>query len=239
MSENNSLISNFQKNIDFKELFYETLNKWYILVSSIILAIVVAFVYSTVFITPKYNSTAKVIIIGQKAYSSLSEMELSSSTLLTKDFTEIINDKLILSEVAERLDNKYTASQIKGFITIRNPQDTRVIEITALTPDAKDSKKIVDTVCEVAQEKIVDLMGLDRITIISKGDVAKNSSAPNIVENILMSIVIGGIIGFAIITYIYVTSTKINSPEDIDKYVGISLLAVIPYNNKLANKNSK
>lgn len=239
MSENNYIVKEYQKNIDFKELFFELLSRWYILVSSILLAIIIAVIYSTLIVTPKYVSTAKVMIISQKAYNSLSEMELSHSTLLTKDFSEIITDKSVLSEVAKELDNKYTSEQIKGFVSLYNPSETRIIEISASCPNAKDSKKIVDAICVISQEKIVDLMGLDKITIISRGEVPKHYSTPKNSYNIRLGITIGAIAGLAIILYLYITNNKVNTPEDIGKYLDVSVLAVIPYNNKNTSKNQK
>ena len=82
-------------------------------------------------------------------------------------------------------------------------------------------------------------MGLDRITVISNGDVAKSPSTPNTGKNVVLGILLGSIIGLSAIVLIYLTSNKINSPEDIEKYINVSVLSVIPYNNKLTNKSSK
>lgn len=239
MPENNLIISNIKRNIDPKELFCEFLNRWYIFAVSIILAVLIALLYSLLFLTPMYSSTAKMIIINKQEYSTLGEMELSASSMLAKDFSEIINDKLVLTDVAKKLDNKYTASQLKSYITVNNPLSTRIIEVTVLSPDAKDSKKIADSICAVSQEKLVELMGLDRITVISNGDVAKSPSNPNTGKNVVLGILLGSIIGLSAIVLIYLTSNKINSPEDIEKYINVSVLSVIPYNNKLTNKSSK
>lgn len=233
---NSSRVLNFQKNIDTKEIVFTLIKKWYILVSATIIAFLVTLIYTTAFVTPLYSSTAKIIIFNKQQTTTTNDLELSSSLYLAKDFKEIITDKMVLNDVSDELKGKYTISQLKGYISINNPQNTRIIEISALSPDPKDSKKIVDTVCEVSQEKLVELMGLDRITLISNGDVAKAPSHPNVARNLIFGVLIGILIGGVIIFIIYLTDNKITSAEDVEKIFGMSVLVTIPYNNKPKTK---
>lgn len=237
MSENSaSRIFNFQKKLDSKELIFTAIKKWYIILSTVIASLVICIVYTTVFVMPKYTSVAKIIIFNKQETVQASDLELSSSLHLARDFKEIITDKFVLSQVSEKLGNKYTHAQLKSFISIDNPQNTRIIEITALSPDPEDSKKIVDTVCEVSQASLVELMGLDRITLISNGDVAKNPSQPNLTNNALLSLIIGFAIGIIIVIILYITDNKVTCAEDVERMFDISVLATIPYNTKQKTK---
>jgi len=237
MSENKNSFLTFQKSIDIKQLFFESIRRWYIIVITLAVSVIIAFVYTKVFMTPLYSSVAKVMIFNKTTTSSSNDMELSASTYLTRDFTEIINDKCILSPVANELDNKYTHSQIKNFISVNNPANTRIIEITASTPNAEDSQKIVNTICDVAKTEAVEIMGLDRINLISYGDVAKKPSSPNLSRNIFTALLLGLVLSLSIVVILYITDNKVSSTEDVEKYLGLSVLATIPYNNK--NHNSK
>lgn len=233
MSDNlSNRVLNFQKNIDSSELLFTAIKKWYVILCSIIISLIIALVYTTVFVTPMYASVAKIIIFNKQETTSANDLELSSSLYLAKDFKEIITDKMVLNDVSAKLGNKYTISQLKGFISINNPQNTRIIEITAHSPNPEDSKKIVDAVCEVSQANLVELMGLDRITLISNGDVAKKPAKPNILNNSLLGLLIGALLGVFIILIIYITDNKITCAEDVERLFDITVLATIPYNNK-------
>lgn len=234
MSENlnNNRMFGINKNIDTRELILAILKRWYILVTAIIASFLISLIYTTAFVTPMYSSVAKVIVFNKQQTTSANDLELSSSLYLAKDFKEIITDKMILSDVSASLDNKYSIGQLQGFINIENPQNTRIIQITALTPDPLDSKKIVDTVCEVSQEKLVELMGLDRITLISGGDVAKSPSHPNKLTNLALGALIGLVIGCFSVFIIYILDNKVTTAIDVEKIFGMSVLATIPYNNK-------
>lgn len=229
---NNNSIFSFQKNINISELIMECLKRWYIIVTATVAALVISAVFTLMFVTPMYSSTAKIMIFNKTGTGSANDMELSASTYLTRDFTEIISDKVILNDVSSMLNNKYTNAQLNSFITVTNPTNTRIIEISVLSPNAQDSKKIADGICTVAQEKLVELMGLDRITVISSGDVAKNPTSPNVKQNILIGTLIGIVLGCGIVFLIYATDNKVSSAEAIEKQLGISVLATIPYNNR-------
>lgn len=237
MSENNTpRIFNFQKKLDSRELIFTAIKKWYIIVITMVVFLIISLVYTTVFVTPMYESVAKVIVFNKQETTSANDLELSSSLYLAKDFKEIITDKLVLSQVSAKLGNKYTIAQLKNFISIENPQSTRIIEISALSPKPEDSKKIVDTVCEVAQSSLVELMGLDRITLISNGDIAQSPSKPNLVTNIWISIVSGLALGIVIVLAVYITDNKVATAEDVERLFGITVLATIPYNSKQKNR---
>ncbi len=239
MSNNNSIkIFNIQKSTNCKELIIYTIRRWYIIIGASLLAALIAFIYSSVFLTPKYSSTAKIIVFNKEQSTTTNDMELSSSLYLAKDFKEIIQDKIILGDVVKKLNNKYSIGQIRSFLTINNPTSTRIIEITALSPNAKDSKLIVDSICEIAQNNLVELMGLDRITPISDGDVAAAPSSPNIGRNTWFGAFIGILIGFLSIFIMCSVDNKISTPEDIEKLLDLSVLATIPYNNS-KQKNRK
>lgn len=221
-----------QKNINIKLLFLEFLRKWYYIVGSIVILVVFSLMYTAFFVTPMYSSIAKIMVFNKQTATTINDMELSASSYLVRDFTEIISDKVILKDVAEDLDNKYSHAQLKSYITINNPTSTRIIEIIAMSPNAEDSKKIVDSICNVSQEKLVELMGLDRINLISYGDVAKNPSQPNFTRTAFYSFWIGLLIGAGIVLILYLNDNKVSSVEDIEKNLGLSVLATIPYNNK-------
>ena len=145
----------------------------------------------------------------------------------------------MLDEVSDELDNKYSYAQLRSAVTVVNPENTRFLEITVRTPSAVDSKKIVDSICEVSQEKIVELLGIDQVVIIRKGDIASAPSSPNTSGNIMKSILVAFIVFAGIVVLICFLNDKINGPEDIEKYLDISVLGNIPYNQNKKKAKSK
>ena len=155
------------------------------------------------------------------------------------EFTIAQDVTLTLSSTADLLDNKYSYAQLKSAVTVNNPESTRFLEITVRTPDAVDSKKIVDSICEVSQEKIVELLGIDQVAIIRKGDIASAPSSPNTSGNIVKAIIAAFVAFAGTVVLICFLNDKINGPEDIEKYLDISVLGNIPYNQNKKKTKSK
>lgn len=64
MSERNSSVFS-KRNINIADLFWENLRRWYILVPSIVIAIVASWVYTANFVEPLYTSSAKILILSK------------------------------------------------------------------------------------------------------------------------------------------------------------------------------
>lgn len=223
----NSNKNNF--NINFKDIATYALTKWPILACLIAVFVAAAYIYSSFISTPMYESTGKLYIMNQTA-DKLTTSDFSISTFLTKDCENLLSDSAVLSEVSARLNKKYTVGELRRALTVNSPVDTRFIEITIKTAGANDSKIIVDTVCEVAQEKITDLLKVNRVVIIRKGTVASAPSSPNVRKNITTAF-LAACFAFAFIIFVfYYFNDKVNSPEDVEKYLGISTLGDIPCN---------
>lgn len=216
-------------NLNIKELFNRALEKWKLLAVFVVFALVISLLYTYMWCTPTYDSTGKIYIMN-KSGNALSTSELSLSTYLTYDYQNLIVDSAVLSEVSDRLDNKYSVSELKGAISVNNPEDTRFIEITVRTASANDSKIIVDTICEVSQDKIVEIMGIDRVSIVRSGSYATSPSSPSVTRNVAMGVILACLI-FAVIIFVgCYFNDKINEPDDIERYLGISVLGTIPFN---------
>lgn len=220
-------------NINTRDLAVFCLKKWPVFLIIISAFIIISLFYSYFIITPLYDSTGKIYIMN-KSSDTISTTDLSVSSYLTKDYEDLIVDRAVLDEVAKRLDYKYSYGELKSAVTLNNPENTRFIEISVRTPSANDSKIIVDTVCEVSQEKIIELLGIDRVTIIRNGSISSKPSVPNVSGNVFKSMLFAFISYAVLMLILYIFNDKINDSQDVEKYLGISVLGNIPCNKNKA-----
>lgn len=225
-----------QKPITFKTLLNTVVRYWHILVPIVLICFVISIFYSSFIVTPLYKSTAKLYIMN-KASENVTSSDLSISTYLTRDFAAILGDDVVLSEVSADLNGKYSVSSLKRYLRIQATENTRIIEINVLSPNAKDSKKIADSICNIAEDKLVDIMGLDRVRVIRNGSVAKSPSSPNVTEEALKGFVVGLALAVAVAFILLITDNKITSEEDVEKILGLNVLTSIPFNqSKMRSK---
>ena len=43
----------------------------------------------------------------------------------------------------------------------------------------------------------------------------------------------------AVVIIVYLTNDTVKTPEDVEKYLGLSVLGTIPYSSKMGNKSKK
>lgn len=229
---------NNSKKLDLKELFFIIISKWYIFAAVLVVCVLASMIYSYFIVTPLYDSTGKLYIMN-KSSDTINSSDLSVSSYLTRDYENLIVDRAVLDEVSDELNDKYSYSQLKSAVSVFNPENTRFIEITVRTPIAADSKKIVDLICEISQEKIVELLGIDQVTIVRTGDIASSPSVPNIRGNLLKGVFAAVVIYILVICAIYFLNDKINGPEEVEKFLEISVLGNIPYNQTKSKSKIK
>lgn len=215
-------------NVNLKDLFHSALSKWKIFAALAVLFVAAAAIYSYLLATPLYDSAGKIYIINKE---TLTSAELSASTYLARDCTNLIADTAVLSDVSDKLGQKYSVSELKNAITVNNPENTRFIEISVRTASANDSKVIVDTVCTVAQEKITELLGVDRVTTIREGTVATSPSVPNKTINIAVAFLLSCFTYAAIVFVAFYFNDKIRDAADVEKCLGLTVLGNIPFNS--------
>jgi capsular polysaccharide biosynthesis protein len=129
-------------------------------------------------------------------------------------------------------------------ITVNTPTDTRILQITVSHPDASMAKKLADTLIDVSTEKIVKIMELERINVIEYGNMPLGPSSPNVFKNVLIGGIFGVFLSMAALTFLFLFNDTIKTSDDVEKYLGLNVLGVIPLmgnatNKKLLSKNRK
>ena len=233
----NEFLKSKETNLTFKEFLNIFSNKWPVFLITCIVCILVSIISTLFFITPTYTSTAKLYVIDKNS-TTINSSEISVSSYLTKDYEEIIVDRTVLEEVINRLNLRTSYKSLRSNITTFNPQNTRFIEVTVTHNTPQGAKAIADCIFEVTEQKVLEVIELDRIIIFSLGNLPTRTSSPVLSINILKSFIIGIVICFLEMLLIYFKDDKINTADDVEKYLELTVLASIPYISKKAAKKN-
>lgn len=216
--------------ISLHEILIEVINKKFLVIGIVAICVLFSFVYTQFFATPKYTACAKMLIIrSSNPDQQMSTGDFSVSSYLIKDYTEIILDKVVLGRVAKEVDSKLTVGQIKGSIKIENPSNSRVLEIYVTSESPEQAQKIANKICSVSKEEIFGILKQDTINIMSTADVPKAPSSPNLWRNVFYAFIGGLVLSVVVISLYGVFDDTIKGKNDINKYLGLEVLSVIPY----------
>ena len=102
--------------------------------------------------------------------------------------------------------------------------------ITADTEDAKLSAIIANAVADSFEDYLADVLETDEVKakVTSSGKVPLKASNEQLTKNIALGAVLGLFISCAVLFLVFVLNDKIRTPEDIEKFLGISVLGSIP-----------
>lgn len=231
MESNQLQMQNEEVEIDLKEIFFVLFHKLWIIILVMVACAGITGVWTKTMVTPQFESSSMLFILTQStSITSLADIQMG--TQLTKDYSVLIKSRPVLEEVIRKLNLNLTYEELNNKITLSNPSDTRIINITVLDPDPEMAKKIADTIADVAASHIADIMKTDEPSIVEKGNVAVNKTSPNTAKNCAIAGLLGAFATAFIILLLFIMDDTVKTAEDIEKYLGITTLGTIPCTDK-------
>ena len=134
----------------------------------------------------------------------------------------------VVEQVIENLELDMTYEELLAVTTVTNPSDTRILTISVTNPDPILAKQMVDQYAQVSRKRIAELMDINEPGIIEKGHVAEQKTSPTTTKNALIAGVLGVCLAAAIIIIRYLMDDTIKSSEDIERYLGLNTIGLLP-----------
>ncbi len=215
--------------IDLQDLFFALLNKIWMIIAALVIGAVIAGLYTMLAITPLYSSKSSIFILNQTTdLSSLSMTDLQVGSALTNDYRILVKCRPVLNKVISNLELDMTYEQLYSSVTTDNPDNTRILDITVVNPDPYMAKTIVDEVTEVAIKYVAEIMDTVEPNISEEGTVNTRPISPSLKRNVVMGALIGFILAAGIVIVRFLMNDSIKTSEDVEKYLGLNTLGVIP-----------
>lgn len=230
-------MENEEIEIDLLQLWYAVRHRfWLVLLAGFIVADI-AFGITKFLITPIYSSSATMLVVTKETtLSSLADLQLGSQ--LTNDYEILITSRPVLERTIEELDLETDYKQLRNTISISNPNDSRMLIITALQPDPALAKKVVDTLAEISSEYIAEKMEVTAPKIIEEGEIPITQSSPSLLRNTAIGGMLGILAAVFLICVAVILNDSIQSEDDIERYLQLPVLAVVPDKSGASKKST-
>lgn len=230
--------------IDLKELIFELINNWAMIGISTVLVALIMLCVSKFILVPQYQSTSELYVLS-KSTSITNLADLQMGTNLTNDYIVVVKGRPVLEQVIVNLDLDMTYGELNGNVTINNPSNSRLLDITVTDTDPQRAKMIADEIATVASRFIAEKMVQDPPSVIQYGYVNENPVSPNIAMNTVLGAAIGAFLAMAIVIISYLMNDTIMSGDDIERKLGMNVLGTLPleaeseYDGRRRSKKSK
>lgn len=222
-------IDNEELTIDLGELFSVLWNRIYIIILAGIVLAFIAFAYTQLFITPMYTSTTSMyMLVKSNGETGITSGDLQTGTQLTQDYMELTKSRTVMEKVIAALNLDMTAGELSGCITTTNTENTRIMTIAVENEDPELARDIADALRQTASNEIVDIMGIEAVNTIEEANLPTSPSSPSVMKNTALGGILGLVLSAGIIIIIFLLDDTIKTPDDVENYLGLSVLTSIP-----------
>lgn len=215
--------------IDLLEVIHILLSRLWLILGAGVLVAAACFVISKFVLTPTFESTTKIYILNKSDNTTVTYSDVQMGTQLTKDYAELINSRYVLEKVISQLslsDMEY--EDLLHAVSVHTPTDTRIVSITVEHTNPALAMQIADCIREVAGEHIQNVMDIDAVNVVEPANMPTEKAGPSVAKWTMLGGIIGIFIVCAIILILYLLDDSIKSSDDVEKYLGLSTLALIP-----------
>lgn len=215
--------------IDLMALFHAIWKKLPIVVLVGIVCAITALIGTKVLVTPKYTSVTKAYILSkQNGNTGMTMSDLQMSSTLTKDYIELAKSRPVLETAVSKLNLEMSLKELAASITVDVPQDTRILQIAVENEEPETAKEIADTVREAVRNQIEEIMDVEAVNTVEEGNLPTAPSSPNTMKNTILGGLLGIMAAIGVIVLINVLDDTIKSQEEVEQYLGLNVLTLVP-----------
>ena len=222
---------------------------WQCLIVFVVVA--VAF-YSALYITHEDEYTAEVSLYvltvpgmgGEGSENpALSTSAISIANALINDCEVLIkSEEQVLRPVmiSQNLDGLVKISELKRMLSVTKEEEARILYLRVTSASAQRSADIANAVSDQACTYFNEGLYNQRLlSVVDHAEVPSHPSNPISMMMVVLVGVMGAVLIYAIYFLKFIMDDKINKPEDVERYLGLSILGVIPNRNDSKRKKSK
>lgn len=225
----NQAWNNDEIEIDLLEVLSNLKRKLWLVLTVTLLCGSIAGVFAGVVMDPVYTSTSKMLVLTKETtLSSLADLQMGSQ--LAQDYRILIESRPVLEKVLEKcgLDDIMEYEQLREKMTIENLNNSRILSISIKDNDPEQAKLLVNTIANASSDYIAASMEITPPKVIENGEIPTEKSSPSVMKFILVGTLIGLAVMAGAVTVQTILNDTIQSEEDIQKYLDVSALAVVP-----------
>ena len=227
--------------ITFQDILW-TLKKYIVWIVAVsLVSMVVAWVYSTYFVTPIYSTTISVCVFSNErgSSSSVTTGELAADASIANTYQVLITSQPVMNAVSEDLGGSISPDTLRGMITAEVEKGTQIINVRIRGAKPQLIADIGNSLAEVGPNVLNALARGGEMIAIDRANVPTTPTYPNIASNTTVGFVLGLLLSCSVVILIALLDTTVWREEDLERAFNIPILGSIPPMNAAAIAASK
>lgn len=226
---------NEQIEINLIDLFYHLKKKFLVIVSVTLVFAIAAMAFTAFVMDEEYTATTRIYVLSRSSDTSISSSDYSVSNYMVSDYEVLITGKNVTGKVVEQLNLDMSVSELTSKISVEAIQSTRVLQIKVVDTDPQRAADIANCVREIATVQMKEIMSVDVVNLVYEAEVPEAKSGPSLTKNTVLAAALGFIASVAVLIVCYLMDDTIRTEEDVEHYLGLSVLGVIPASTEMGS----
>ena len=195
-----------------------------------IVFMIMGYIYSYYYVTPKYKSTATLLLIPNNSQETqgLTSTDLTLNSELILTYSNIAKQSKVLKQVIQNLGLEMTEKDLLSKLQVNTTTDTYIIEIAISDTNPQRAMNITKELSNVFLQEIKELYNLENIGVVDEAGLPNAPYNVNHVKDIMMFAIIGLFVSGIVVVAIYLLDDTIKTEEEVKQYIGLKTLGKIP-----------
>lgn len=234
-----------KEEVSLRDLMAIIKQRMMIIISFGALGLILSAVYTFLVVTPMYDSTTQLLVNRTNdGTNSIQLNDINSNVQMINTYKDIIKGPVILDGVKEDLGLDYSVTELAEMVVIDVNQNSQVFSLTVTGPDPDEAAEIANGIAATFQSAIFDIMNVENVSIISAAAVNSKPVSPVVVNNLVIGLGVGLLLGFGVALLRYAMAKTVDDHQYVAQTIGWPNLGIISELSKeellaISNGNKK
>ena len=194
-----------------------------------------SFLLSKFVITPKYDSNTTMIVSNSNQnndpnnpQTNVELGQIQANKALISTYSEIVKSKGIAERVINNLGLDMDYEEFSSKVSIEPVKDTQIISVKVVDTIPERAMDIANETANIFKSSIGEIMNVDNVQILDGAILPEEASSPNIKKNTAIGIILGLVLGVAVVLFKELADSSIKSSEEVTEYFDIPVIGIVP-----------
>lgn len=221
---------------------------WQMLIVFVVVAVAV-FAGLTAVHEDEFTATTSIYVLRNSSNTveniqnpNLSTGDITIANSLLKDCNVLLrsHDHVLYPVlVSQNLQDVINVKMLDQMLSISNKENTRVLYLSVTSSSAERSADIANALAEQACSYFNDLYDQELLNVVDRAIEPTSPSNPVSMLTVILVALVMAFVVYAIYVILFILDDKINAADDVERYLGLSMLGVIPNRQESGRKKSK
>nr|WP_254905182.1 Wzz/FepE/Etk N-terminal domain-containing protein [Clostridium tyrobutyricum] len=215
--------------LDLQDFFYIIKKRLKLIVLITLACAVITGLVSVFLIKPTYEASSSIIVGKPTNNIKTDNNDVMMYQNLVKTYAQIAQSDSVAKAALNKLNENITLDQFQKMVSVTPQEGTQILTIKADSKDPNEAAKVVDTMASsfISESKKVFPTGGD-IQIMDRAQIPNKPVKPKKTLNVAIAFFLGLIVSVGISFLIEYQDNTIKTEDDIDRYLELPVIGVIP-----------